>query len=74
MRAHLVVAALLIAGLGFFLLRPVLRLVHFSARLAVWLVLLGVVIAATVLSTQQQKGFSPTTPTYQSRETTLPYR
>ena len=66
MRAHLVVMAVLVAGLSFFMLRPILRLIRLSARVAVWLVLLGIVIAATVLATQQQKRLSPTAPTYQA--------
>ena len=72
MRAQVIVAILLVAGLAYFVLRPLLGLVRLSARLAVWLVLLGVLIAATVLSTQQQKGLTPTAPTYQSREPSLP--
>jgi hypothetical protein len=74
MRAYLVVAGLLFVGAGYFLVRPILGLVHFSARLAVWLVLIGVVIAATMLFSQKQNGLSTTPATYQSREHTLPYR
>ena len=74
MRDNLVVAALLVAVVSFFFLRPILRLVRISARLAVWLVLLGVVVTATLLLTQRPEEASPTTPTYQSREPSFPYR
>ncbi len=74
MRTYIVLGGLLIVGLGYFLVRPTLGLIRFSARLAVWLVLIGIVLAATVLSTQHQNGLSPDAATYQSQESEPLYR
>ena len=74
MRTHIVLAGFLVLGLAFLLVRPALGLIRFSARLAVWLVLIGIVLAATVLSTQHQNGLSPDAATYQSQESAPSYR